>query len=427
MIFGKKKRYPGPILQACRALELQLPKNASPENPPSYYVQLGGKENYKGYRKHLAVEVPDVPEEEIRESFFYFKSLFLDHEPAEYTFTDQAVYFTDWLLFARRKGFSVDDYFDYELYAKDVKARNDFFNHEQRFLIMYATSVTSGRVYMNNKAIFYSQFHKYVHRDWINTYTCEFDEFEAFLRKHSNERVFAKPVIGGGGTGSGALQLSDYKPGELFEICKDNKYVLEEFIHQHETMAKFNRDSVNTVRIVTFLPSDNKPRVMAACVRFGTPGSVVDNYIAGGVCTVLDTETGKPTVPLINKRHQRTMIHPYSGESIENFQVPYWDKVREAVLECQALMTECRHVGWDVTITDKGEVEFVEGNCGPDFDVVQAADSIGKFPLYEPFLRDIPEAEKLLALHDEPWDSNYYELPELKTHQSGGIIDRLMR
>lgn len=413
MLFGKKKQYPEPIRQACRALKLQLPEDADPDNPPSYYVQLEGIKNYKGYLNHLAVKVPDVPEKELIESYLYFKSLHLEHEPVEYTFTEQAVYFTDWLLFARRKGFSVDDYFDYELYAKDIDARNAFFNHEMRFKIMYAMSVVDGRVYMNNKAIFYSQFHKYIHRDWINGDTCEFDEFEDFFKRHSDEQVFAKPVVGGGGTGSGVLRLSDYKPGELFEICKDNKYVLEEFVHQHEALAKFNRDSVNTVRVVTFLPPNNKPRVMAACVRFGTPGSVVDNYIAGGVCTVLNTKNGKPAAPLINKKHQRTMTHPYSGESIENFQVPYWDKIKKAVLECQAMMTDCRHVGWDVTITDKGEVEFIEGNCGPDFDVVQAADSIGKFSLYERFLRKMPQAKKLLALHDKPWDLNYYEMPEL--------------
>ena len=427
MLFQRKKRHPEPIRRACRALKLQFPKDALVENPPSFYVTLDGKTNYKSYRKHLAVDLPDVPEEEIRRTYFHFKTVFDYQEPLDYTFTDHAVYFTDWLLFARRKGFSIENYFDFELYNKEVDARNDLVNHELRFLIMYATSVVGGRIYMNNKAIFYSQFHKYIHRDWINTETCEFNEFEAFVTKHAGEQVFAKPNTGSGGTGAGVLRLSDYGTGELFEICKANGFMLEEFIHQHETMAKYNRDSVNTIRVMTLLPVDNQPRVMLACVRFGTPGKVIDNYIAGGSCVILDPKTGKAKTPLINKKHERTMTHPYSGESIENFRVPHWDKVTEAVLECQAMMTECRSIGWDVSITDKGEVELVEGNCGPDFEVQQAADSIGRFPVYEPYFRQMPEAEEVLALHDKPWNLDFYDLPELEDQQEDGILNRLMQ
>ena len=50
---------------------------------------------------------------------------------------------------------------------------------------------------------------------------------------------------------------------------------------------------------------------------------------------------------------------------------------------------EVRYVGWDVTIKGNGEIVLIEGNSGADPDVTQVEDQIGKWPLYEPLLKDI--------------------------------------
>ena len=42
-----------------------------------------------------------------------------------------------------------------------------------------------------------------------------------------------------------------------------------------------------------------------------------------------------------------------------------------------AKLTDNPITGWDVVINNKGEIEFVEGNHSPDFDVMQSPLQVG--------------------------------------------------
>ncbi|TVQ02281.1 MAG: hypothetical protein EA359_12205 [Balneolaceae bacterium] len=68
----------------------------------------------------------------------------------------------------------------------------------------------------------------------------------------------------------------------LDHTYKDN-YIAQECIVQHPYLAKFNKSSLNTLRVITYRSvSDNEVKILGTYLRYGNTGSVVDNFSAGG-------------------------------------------------------------------------------------------------------------------------------------------------
>ena len=86
--------------------------------------------------------------------------------------------------------------------------------------------------------------------------------------------------------------------------------------------------------------------------------------------------------------------HPDSNLKFKGFQVPCWDKLVKAIEESGSLIPGIRHVGWDIAITKDGNIEFIEGNSMPNFDVTQAADQVGKLHLYEKYILELEALKK---------------------------------
>ena len=59
--------------------------------------------------------------------------------------------------------------------------------------------------------------------------------------------------------------------------------------------------------------------------------------------------------------------HPDTNLTIKGTQIPHWDKVVEFCLNA-ARQTKNIITGWDVAVTDDGNVELIEVNNRPDFD-----------------------------------------------------------
>ena len=60
----------------------------------------------------------------------------------------------------------------------------------------------------------------------------------------------------------------------------------------------------------------------------------------------------------------------------KGFKIPEWDTIVRSCCEA-AKLTDNPITGWDVAVNKDGKVEFVEGNYGPDFDVMQSPLQIG--------------------------------------------------
>ena len=381
-------KHPKPIIATCYHIGKPLPANAKCGNPPSYYI---GKDTFDGklstVQALLGDKMPEMEEEELTKSFKKFKQKFHTQLILDHNETDFTVYFCDWLLYAKARGFSHDNYFDFELYNKEPKIRDTFLNEGFRRRVRKVCNQPSARGIMANKGLFNSTFHEFVQRDWLDASICSFEEFKAFAEKH--DRCFGKPICGTGGSGARIIDLNSDTVENLYEICKADGLIVEEVVKQHPTLAEFNDSTLNTVRVNTLLCADGTTRVLLTVARFGRSGNVVDNFHSGGVGAIVDIPTGRIITNAINQAHQCTPIHPDSGKEFLNFQFPEWPKVVDSVCRAAKLLPELRHVGWDVAVTVDGNVEFVEGNARPNFDVLQSPDQLGRRFRYEEHIKEL--------------------------------------
>lgn len=106
-------------------------------------------------------------------------------------------------------------------------------------------------------------------------------------------------------------------------------------------------------------------------------------------------ETGKLTGNGIDKRLNEAE-ESVTGIKFDGFQIPYWEEIKEMVLEAALVNDKVNLVGWDVAISKNGPL-IIEGNRGPGFDLVQML--LKKGTKY--MLDDLLEEVKLGKLREE--------------------------
>ena len=87
--------------------------------------------------------------------------------------------------------------------------------------------------------------------------------------------------------GSDGIRVLD----QVFSSTKD--YVVQEVVKQHEKMNSLYADSINTIRIESFIWK-NEVIILSCAVRMGANGSKVDNLSdGGGMSCGVDLMTGQ--------------------------------------------------------------------------------------------------------------------------------------
>ena len=318
-----------------------------------------------------------------------FSEKFETQKPLKQTKTDLNIYFCDFVLFVgKQMGASSDDYFDFEFYNKSFDLRNTFLVEKHFNLRMTLCNNYSEMTLVNNKASTNAFFADFIHRDWLDLSKCTVKELKLFAAKHP--RFISKPVTGFHGKG---IKIIQTEPGQkfkkLFTNLRDKKMLVEEIISQHEEISAFCPDTVNTIRVHTFLDTHNVAHILTATGRFGRVGNVADNPQQGGCYVTIDPKTGVIISVAINNAHERFQTHPDTEKPFKDFQYPAWKKLRATVKAMAKLIPQLRHIAWDLAINDNGEPVLVEANGGSAVDVQQAADSVGRLYLYKPLLDEL--------------------------------------
>lgn len=284
--------------------------------------------------------------------------------------------------------FSANNYFDYKLYKRTLGESDAFASRGYLLHVSEVCSIPEYRKYFMNKGLFNKTFKEFVHRDSIYVTETSFERFLEFTEKHP--RFFAKPTLGMKGRGAQIIQINNNEK-EVYEILKEDQFMAEELVQQHPEIAKFNPDALNTLRVVTLLTADNTPIITYAGIRFGREGSVVDNVSTGGMTTSINIKTGEISTDGINMYGQRILKHPDTGLVFKGFQIPHWEEIITTVKAASKVVPQVRNIGWDVAVTNDGQIELIEGNSQPAFRIMQIAEDVGKKHLYE---KHIDELEK---------------------------------
>ncbi len=221
-----------------------------------------------------------------------------------------------------------------------------------------------------NKKKWLNYFSDYIHRQWIDIETSTYSRFVDFIKP--GREYIAKPEEGSLGMGIFKVSHKDVD-AELFRKLRSGRYIVEELIHNEDSMAAFHPSSLNTVRVTTLRDGE----IIGTFIRFGNNGNLVDNAHAGGVFAEIDPSTGVVVTNGIDTDGHEYEVHPYSGIKIKGYAVPQWNGIRETVGRMHKSIPEAVVVGWDVCVNSDNKIEVIEGNHLPDIDVLQSPTKTG--------------------------------------------------
>lgn len=147
---------------------------------------------------------------------------------------------------------------------------------------------------------------------------------------------------------------------QIDKMVKDCDFdcVIQRAIKQSKVTACFNDSSLNTFRISTLL-LNGEFSVCTSMLRFGNPGSNVDNLASGGGCVGIN-EDGTLMSYGFNTRGEK--ISEWNNIVFRGVQIPEYEKIVETARKAHFDIPMCAFVGWDLAIDEKGDVNLIEAN-----------------------------------------------------------------
>lgn len=140
----------------------------------------------------------------------------------------------------------------------------------------------------------------------------------------------------------------------------DSDYVVQRFIKTHESIRAIYPDSVNTIRIVTYI-CDDKINHFPLAMRIGSNGSNVDNIHSGGIVIGMD-DNGVLKRYAFSEYGLKFEKHPQTGVEFNGYQI---SSIREAIDLVENLhkrIPRLTFISWDVTVLENGKPVVLEMN-----------------------------------------------------------------
>lgn len=281
--------------------------------------------------------------------------------------------FEDYKRALHKHWVSYDEYVQYDFPHKTEQERDEFVARLKLLYFFWKYVPEFTKPLFHDKQQFLRFFSNYIHRQWLFAPDASYEEFRALISAHD---CIVKPCDEMRGRGIYRIckdEVSDSR--ELYESCVKARMLVEQCVESCEDLKAFHPQSLNTIRVVT-ISNTEKAEVFGSFFRMGVGNSIVDNAHAGGIFAQINVDDGVIISEGINTRGERFISHPDSGLKIKGFKIPKWDLICETCCEA-AKLTENTITGWDVTINNQGQVEFVEGNNRSDFDVMQSPLQVG--------------------------------------------------
>ena len=218
---------------------------------------------------------------------------------------------------------------------------------------------------LTDKVGFYNLTKSYFKREVFEfSNNTTYDVFSQFALK--TRHLFAKLIASSFGSGAISVDvIDDITCENIYNRLKKTgkSWIVEERIIQHPEMAQWNKSSVNTVRIPSFLCNGDF-EIVQPVMRFGRAGSIVNNAGGGGIISCIDVDSGKLTTDGRSENGMCYKTHPDSKISFKGWQLPEWNNLKILVEEIHRnVLSSHRYIGWDFAYTEKGWV-LIEGNWG---------------------------------------------------------------
>ena len=172
-------------------------------------------------------------------------------------------------------------------------------------------------------------------------------------------------VDSAGGKSVSKLNLADINGEERAEVIKrefgsrKSDFVVQECVRQSKTMARFNENSVNTLRITT-LYLNGDATVCNTVLRFGKPHMMADNWGLGGILC------GVAADGRLRRTGYDIRLNPFTECNGIPFEETVISELPEIIPVILATHKEsfslCKFIGWDVCIAEDGTPCVIEVN-----------------------------------------------------------------
>lgn len=173
-------------------------------------------------------------------------------------------------------------------------------------------------------------------------------------------------------------------------------FVIQEVIEQHPSLARINKNSINTIRIMTFA-YDGEIKVLSSIIRMGVNGMRVDNATSGGLVCGIDN-TGRLRNYAVDIKANKCFEHP-SGIKFGDIVIPHFDNCVDLVKKlAPRFYSVSKLISWDLSIGCDGEPILIEVNLtygGVSIHQMTNGPIFGM--LTEKVLRDVCKNNKLLS------------------------------
>ena len=201
--------------------------------------------------------------------------------------------------------------------------------------------------------------------------------------------LFVKPVRGRGG---GGAERWDYRGGGIYatpdgrslpgpqllerlrHMSRRQPFLVQSRARNHPAIADLSNGALNTFRIISCLDERHEPEIIGAVLKMAVGTNVtVDNVHAGAIAAAVELVDGRlceATYAGFDSSKGWIDCHPVTGAPIRGRALPMWGETCALVQRAHSAFNDWFVVGWDVAITADGPC-LVEGNCGPDIELIQ--------------------------------------------------------
>lgn len=323
-----------------------------------------------------------------------------------------------------REGELPRHYFSRQLYRPERPNYRDYFGAKRVLRLHRRLNPPGPREVLLNKLLFYRFYeahglrvpetvaftvHDVVVRGERREVLAGRVEFENLLRdliaQSPSRAVFLKPFDGQCGDGCHKFTEDNCRDGsavtdELFQEIIAGRFLIQNALVQHAEISAIYADSINTIRIDTYVHDDGHAEILSAFMRFGGGGSCIDNGCAGGCFVAIDRE--RPCLRAIGHRlvefgGEALDAHPTTGVKFEGRTIPFMAEVEELARRAAEAFPRNRLVGWDIALLPDGPC-LMEGNHNYHLGMQEIA-----FGGY----RQHPTFAKIIAEHADPSDRAY--------------------
>ena len=180
------------------------------------------------------------------------------------------------------------------------------------------------------------------------------------LHERKDDMIVVKPSIGsGGGRGVRMLSKKDITLSNFDEILGTTDYIVQDVLHEGEDLRRFNRDTVNTIRLLS-LNLNGRVSVLSAFLRMGAKGMLVDNVSSGGIFVGIKSD-GYLHDYALDKGLNKTYISP-SGMVFKDVYLSSYSSICDFAMRHHKDFPLANLIAWDFAIDEKNNVIVLEIN-----------------------------------------------------------------